>query len=99
MSVGDDVYTAAVHTPIHIPSWVHIAELLRRNGRGGRLVRSEAFKHLPMLLVDDLTDVVDLKNPIDGERCGLIPKIQLFGPTPATPHYPYFSRVVAPIAW
>ena len=47
---------------------------------------------------DELAAAVTLKDPVDGQWYGFIPRTQLFGSTAAALHYNCLSRVIASLA-
>ena len=95
-----------VATPINLPSWGHIAQMcalyyLRGDRRPLALAKADhadAYKQLPVTTKDELAAAVTLKDPVDGQWYGFIPRTQLFGSTAAALHYNCLSRVIASLA-
>ena len=59
---------------------------------------ADAYKQLPVATKDELAAVVTLKDLVDGQWYGFIPRTQLFGSTAAVLHYNCLSRVIASLA-
>ena len=96
----------SVATPINLPSWDHIAQMCalyylkgyRRPLAMAKADHADAYKQLPVTTKDELAAVVTLKDLVDGNWYGFIPRTQLFGSTAAVLHYNCLSRVIASLA-
>ena len=95
-----------VATPINLPSRDHVAQMCalyylkgdRRPLAMAKADRADAYKQLPVTTEDELAAVVTLKDLVDGQWYGFIPRTQLFGSTAAVLHYNCLSRVIASLA-
>ena len=91
----------AVHTPITLPGWDHIAaatRILAENCRAwsfGKVDHRAAYMALPVTPTDAKYAVITLWCPVKKIRCGFRPRTQLFGSIDAVLHYSRLSRIIA----
>ena len=91
----------SVWTPIKLPTWGHIAQLVAL-ARPSSCVWSffktdheSAYKKLPLPPDDQKLSAVALRRPKTGQRMAFAPRALLFGAVAAVLHYNCFSRAVA----